>query len=172
MASLAPRSVLRPLVLRWLDDVQSIIWLFKWNWSIKLIVFAVQTKLVFNKMDKSTMGYLNSERLVLKLYDWLVSTILYQNPEFNEKSGWVQYILPKRSLLNHIFFSNQTYSDTDSSHNVFSYETIRFWKYWAFFKVIREKNNLITWKASNLRILKIFHSNIETSIIDHFPRCV
>ena len=60
---------------------------YKSNWLLETLKFTGQTEKIFEGVNRNGMNYHNSEVLVLKCYERLVSVLVYLNPKFQEKSG-------------------------------------------------------------------------------------
>ena len=71
----------------------------------------------------------------MKKYERLVSSIMYLNPEFQEKSGENQSFWLKTSILKKwTCLQIWNHSDSENFHQDISYETFRLWKYLEIFK--------------------------------------
>ena len=81
------------------SDVQNIKHLLVLFWQMKLLKFLMLKKKSVNSVNKFAIEYQNSEIFVMDRYEYLVSTIQYLSPEFQEESGKSQSILLKSLIL-------------------------------------------------------------------------
>ena len=107
--------------------------MYKANWLIKTLKCTVKNERILRECEKSAKEYEKSEGLEMKMFECLVSKILYLNPMFKEKSCESHSIWPKRFISTSILlFAIQIYTESNWFHDVLSCGTFRLKKLTTF----------------------------------------